>query len=139
MAMTGRPSINKRNREQAKREKQQEKAARRQARAQDKANRAANGGDDGEDPDIAGIVPGPQPKHNPRSKPPFFPTMARILSGSQPRWSQKMESRPSIRSSIMPLRRIRPWSTNTRTLGMRRYLAISTTPIMPRSPVTMAD
>ena len=61
MAMTGRPSINKRNREQAKREKQLEKAARRQARAQDKANRPANGGDE-EDPDIAGIVPGPQPK-----------------------------------------------------------------------------
>ncbi len=61
MAITGRPSINKRNREQAKREKQQEKAARRQARAQDKANRAASAVD-GEDPDIAGIVPGPQPK-----------------------------------------------------------------------------
>jgi hypothetical protein len=59
MAMTGRPSINKRNREQAKREKQQEKAARRAARAADKQNR----GDlpEGEDPDIAGIVPGPQP------------------------------------------------------------------------------
>jgi hypothetical protein len=62
MAFTGRPSINKRNREQAKREKQQEKAARRQARAADKANRAANAGDEEEDPDIAGIVPGPQPR-----------------------------------------------------------------------------
>ena len=60
MAMTGRPSINKRNREQAKREKQQEKAARRQARAADRQNRV--GLDDGEDPDIAGIVPGPQPR-----------------------------------------------------------------------------
>ena len=59
MAMTGRPSINKRNREQAKREKQQEKAARRAARAADKNNRARS--DDGEDPDLAGIVPGPQP------------------------------------------------------------------------------
>lgn len=59
MAMTGRPSINKRNREQAKREKQQEKAAKRAQRAADRANRSAN--DDGEDPDIAGIVPGPQP------------------------------------------------------------------------------
>jgi hypothetical protein len=59
MAMTGRPSINKRNREQAKREKQQEKAARRAARAEDKRNRTDAG--DGEDPDIAGIVPGPQP------------------------------------------------------------------------------
>jgi hypothetical protein len=60
MAMTGRPSINKRNREQAKREKQQEKAARRQARAADRQNRT--GFADGEDPDIAGIVPGPQPR-----------------------------------------------------------------------------
>jgi hypothetical protein len=59
MAMTGRPSINKRNREQAKREKQQEKAARRASRAVDRQNKP--GGDDGEDPDIAGIVPGPQP------------------------------------------------------------------------------
>ena len=59
MAMTGRPSINKRNREQAKREKQQEKAARRAARAADKNSRAPR--EEGEDPDIAGIVPGPQP------------------------------------------------------------------------------
>ena len=59
MAMTGRPSIHKRNREQAKREKQQEKAARRQARAEEKKTRTDNG--EGEDPDIAGIVPGPQP------------------------------------------------------------------------------
>ena len=59
MAMTGRPSINKRNREQAKREKQQEKAARRAARSQDKNNRGNT--PEGEDPDIAGIVPGPQP------------------------------------------------------------------------------
>jgi hypothetical protein len=59
MAMTGRPSINKRNREQAKREKQQEKQARRAARSVDKQNRG--GPADGEDPDIAGIVPGPQP------------------------------------------------------------------------------
>jgi hypothetical protein len=48
-------------------------------------------------------------------------------------------SRPSTRSSIMPLRRIRPWSRNTRTLGMPRYSAISTMPIMHRSPVTMAN
>jgi hypothetical protein len=59
MAMTGRPSINKRNREQAKREKQQEKAARRASRAVEKQNRGD--ASDGEDPDIAGIVPGPQP------------------------------------------------------------------------------
>jgi hypothetical protein len=60
MAMTGRPSINKRNREQAKREKQQEKAARRAARAVDKQNNRSSA-DGGEDPDIAGIIPGPQP------------------------------------------------------------------------------
>jgi hypothetical protein len=57
MAMTGRPSINKRNREQAKRERQQEKAARRAARAL----APKRGAVDGEDPDIAGIIPGPQP------------------------------------------------------------------------------
>ena len=59
MASNGRPSITKRNREQAKREKQKEKAERRAQRAVDRQNRATS--DDGEDPDIAGIVPGPQP------------------------------------------------------------------------------
>jgi hypothetical protein len=58
MPMNGRPSINKRNREQARREKQQDKAARRAERAEEKKNKPAG---DGEDPDIAGIVPGPQP------------------------------------------------------------------------------
>jgi hypothetical protein len=60
MAMNGRPSINKRNREQARREKNQAKLERRAQRAEDKKNRPQ--GADGEDPDIAGIVPGPQPK-----------------------------------------------------------------------------
>lgn len=60
MAMTIRPSILKRNREQAKREKAQEKAQRKAERANDKTSRAQSG--DGEDPDIAGIIPGPQPK-----------------------------------------------------------------------------
>jgi hypothetical protein len=59
MPMTGRPSINKRNREQAKKDKAQEKAVRRAQRAQERSQR--EGRDDGEDPDIAGIVPGPQP------------------------------------------------------------------------------
>jgi hypothetical protein len=63
MPPTQRPSINKRNREQAKREKQQEKAARRAERAQDRQKRGA-GVADGEDPDIAGIVPGPQPRND---------------------------------------------------------------------------
>lgn len=59
MPVNGRPSINKRNREQARRERQQEKEARRAQRAEERKNRPANA--DGEDPDIAGIVPGPQP------------------------------------------------------------------------------
>ena len=60
MAMNQRPSINKRNREQALRERANEKNERRADRALRKKNRAALA--DGEDPDIAGIVPGPQPK-----------------------------------------------------------------------------
>jgi hypothetical protein len=63
MPPTQRPSINKRNREQAKREKQQEKAQRRAERAADRQRRGA-GADDGEDPDLAGIVPGPQPRND---------------------------------------------------------------------------
>jgi hypothetical protein len=59
MATNGRPSINKRNREQARREKHQAKAERRAQRAVEKQNRPESG--DGEDPDLAGIVPGPQP------------------------------------------------------------------------------
>ena len=59
MASNGRPSITKRNREQAKREKQKEKAERRAQRAVDRQNRGDAA--DGEDPDIAHIVPGPQP------------------------------------------------------------------------------
>jgi hypothetical protein len=60
MAMNQRPSINKRNREQARRDKAQEKSERRAQRALEKQNRPVSA--DGEDPDIAGIVPGPQPK-----------------------------------------------------------------------------
>lgn len=63
MPPTQRPSINKRNREQAKRDKQQEKAARRAERAAERRNRGEAGAD-GEDPDIAGIVPGPQPRND---------------------------------------------------------------------------
>ena len=60
MPINQRPSINKRNREQALRERAQEKDERRAQRAERKKNRSTLG--DGEDPDIAGIVPGPQPK-----------------------------------------------------------------------------
>ena len=50
----------KRQKEQARAEKQREKAERREQRKQEKANRPAKG-PEAEDPDIAGIVPGPQP------------------------------------------------------------------------------
>jgi hypothetical protein len=54
----GKPSMLKRQKEQARRDKQREKAARRaQRQSEDKPESA-----DGVDPDIAGIVPGPQPK-----------------------------------------------------------------------------
>jgi len=52
-----RPSLQKREREKAKREKQAQKAAR---RAEIKSQKPTAGGDG--DPDLAGIVPGPQPK-----------------------------------------------------------------------------
>ena len=59
MAMNPRPSITKRNREQAQRERQQEKKQRREERA--KEREARSGLPEGEDPDLAGIRPGPQP------------------------------------------------------------------------------
>jgi hypothetical protein len=59
MANTGRPSINKRNREQAKRDSRTEKAQRRSDRAAERRNRPPVA--PGEDPDLVGIVPGPQP------------------------------------------------------------------------------
>lgn len=59
MPSSGRPSLTKRNREQARRERNQEKADRRNQRAAEKRDRAPT--PDGEDPDIAGIIPGPQP------------------------------------------------------------------------------
>jgi hypothetical protein len=66
MAMNQRPSINKRNREQALRERAQEKDERRAERAIRKKSRGQLA--DGEDPDIAGIVPGPQPKSDESSQ-----------------------------------------------------------------------
>jgi len=56
-----RPSINKRNREQALRERQKEKSARRAQRSEERQNREQLL-QAGEDPDLVGIVPGPQPK-----------------------------------------------------------------------------
>ncbi len=52
-----RPSLQKREREKAKREKQQQKLARRAEIKSQKPTRTGEG-----DPDLAGIVPGPQPK-----------------------------------------------------------------------------
>jgi len=53
-----RPSVNKRRKEEARRERQRNKAQRRAERAAQKPIRDT---DSNEDPDIAGIVPGPQP------------------------------------------------------------------------------
>lgn len=53
------PSINKRQKERMRQERQRDKLARREERRREKANRPAAA--NGEDPDIAGIVPGPQP------------------------------------------------------------------------------
>jgi hypothetical protein len=52
-----RPSLQKREREKAKREKQAQKAARRSEIKSQKNEFTGDG-----DPDLAGIVPGPQPK-----------------------------------------------------------------------------
>jgi hypothetical protein len=59
VATNGRPSINKRNREQARRDRNLAKIERRAERAAQRRDRAASS--DGEDPDLIGIVPGPQP------------------------------------------------------------------------------
>jgi len=53
----------KRQREMARRQRQQEKAAKMQKRQEEKRVRAANA-IPGEDPDIAGIIPGPQPRED---------------------------------------------------------------------------
>jgi len=54
-----RPSINKRNREQARRDRQAEKATKRGERAAERRDKASAA--PGEDPDLVGIVAGPQP------------------------------------------------------------------------------
>ena len=51
----------KRQKEQARAEKQREKAERREQRKQEKANKPPKGEGPEIDPDIAGIIPGPQP------------------------------------------------------------------------------
>lgn len=51
------PSVNKRQKERQRQERQREKSAKREERKREKADRPL--GSPGEDPDIAGIVPGP--------------------------------------------------------------------------------
>ena len=53
------PSVNKRQKEKNRQDKQREKDANRVERRKDKG--AKENATPGEDPDIAGIVPGPQP------------------------------------------------------------------------------
>jgi hypothetical protein len=59
MAQRSRPTITKRQREQARITKQKDKAARRAERA--RRDPGAPSSPDGVDPDIADIQPGPQP------------------------------------------------------------------------------
>ena len=53
------PRSNKRQKELARLERRKEKDERREQRKKEKTERVTP---EGEDPDIAGIVPGPQPK-----------------------------------------------------------------------------
>lgn len=53
-------TFEKRRKELARKEKQRQKEERRQQRERERAARPAGQGD--EDPDIAGIIPGPQPR-----------------------------------------------------------------------------
>ena len=59
MAQRSRPTISKRQREQARIAKQKDKMARRAEKAT--RPKSGNGAPDGVDPDIADIRPGPQP------------------------------------------------------------------------------
>ncbi|MFL6196426.1 MAG: hypothetical protein ACJ75H_19755 [Thermoanaerobaculia bacterium] len=54
-------TLEKRRKEMARKEKQQKKGERRVQRELERAQRQKDG-DVGEDPDIAGIIPGPQPR-----------------------------------------------------------------------------
>lgn len=58
--MPGNPSLKKRQREMARKEQQADKAQRRAERKAEKD--ARDPAAPGEDPDLAGIVPGPQPR-----------------------------------------------------------------------------
>lgn len=54
------PGATKRQKESARRDKQRKKDEKKEQRKREKGEREPNA--PGEDPDIAGIVPGPQPK-----------------------------------------------------------------------------
>jgi hypothetical protein len=60
MPKTSRPTSNKRAREKAQAERKKEKEQRRTENRERKANIPVRSGE--EDPDLAGMVPGPQPK-----------------------------------------------------------------------------
>ncbi len=55
----GNPSVNKRQKEKNRQDKQRDKEVKRKDRRDEKAQKPAS--PDGVDPDIAGIIPGPQP------------------------------------------------------------------------------
>ena len=55
------PSVNKRQKERARAEKQREKAVKRQQRKEEKERKPDESSGGAVDPDIAHIVPGPQP------------------------------------------------------------------------------
>jgi hypothetical protein len=61
MSGRGRPSIEKRMREQQRQQRQREKEQRRAERKRERESRPA-GDSTGGDPDLEGIVPGPQPQ-----------------------------------------------------------------------------
>ncbi len=56
------PGATKRQKEASRREHQQKKEEKREQRKREKAERGDRPLSPGEDPDIAGIIPGPQPK-----------------------------------------------------------------------------
>lgn len=62
MAGKHRATFSKRERERARQQHREDKAAKRLQRLEEKKNRPSDA--TGEDPDIAGIVPGPQPRQD---------------------------------------------------------------------------
>ncbi len=63
------PGPTKRQKELARQQKQREKARDREERRKEKSSRPPRGPND-PDPDIAGIVPGPQPREDDEAPPP---------------------------------------------------------------------